>query len=89
MPARLRSRSRSHSRGLTAEPRRWEPEVPGFQLQSCLSRVSAFTISGPFKCVPWGRPILRVGFPLKTRARLLAAPYPDSWYLEGWLVKVS
>lgn len=53
MPARLRSRSQSHSRGREdCRAGRWEPKVPGFQLQSRLSRASAFTLSGPFKWVP-------------------------------------
>lgn len=47
--------------------------MPGFQ-----SPGRAFTVSGPFKWVPWGQAHTEGGVPLKTLVRLLAAPYPDS-----------
>ena len=87
LPTRWRSRS-AYPSGDRERCRasRWEPRVPGFQWQSCLSPRRAFTVSGPFKWVPWGQTHTEGGVPLKTLARLLASPYPDSSYSEGWLV---
>lgn len=70
-----------------AEP----PCAAGFQVHPCLSRVSAFTISGSFQPVPFpaGRRGRRVGCPLKIQARFPTASSPESWDLEGWRVSAS
>lgn len=83
VPLRGRGRGRESK---DCGARRREPEVRHFQLRSCPSRVSAFTISGPFKG-PLGQTRVKVEVPPKTR--LLAAPYSDSCSLQGCLMEAS